>query len=321
MSNYLSNLIGRSIKVAKVIRPRPTSLFEPSYIASAPDLGIMRSGMAGAEPAIQHRAAEPSRRAWKGQKTQHAGPRTQSNERSVPQQIGTEKKGYPIHPSSTITSDEPDVSNTQLVPTVSPRAPIESILTGSNESPAANRVLDVESVKLTEQGVDVRAEHSTDRAHGIANHSSKDEIGPLNEREPGPSIESALRLNLGMKIEGTPAYKRLKESPSAIIGDNLPSFGISHEEPQTKSGNTVRSTIAEMLPENEPFAGMIHYFSPMISPPSKKAAQFEPSIKVTIGRIDVHAVTQPERPAKRSETKEMVLSLDEYLRSRNGGTI
>jgi len=43
-----------------------------------------------------------------------------------------------------------------------------------------------------------------------------------------------------------------------------------------------------------------------------------PVIRVTIGRIDVRAVNAPAPPARRQTPSAPKLSLDEYLRSRNG---
>jgi hypothetical protein len=43
-----------------------------------------------------------------------------------------------------------------------------------------------------------------------------------------------------------------------------------------------------------------------------------PVIRVTIGRIDVRAVSAPAPPARRQAPSAPKLSLDEYLRSRNG---
>jgi hypothetical protein len=47
-----------------------------------------------------------------------------------------------------------------------------------------------------------------------------------------------------------------------------------------------------------------------------------PTIRVTIGRIEVRAITPPARPAPRatSERRGPALSLDGYLKRRNGGT-
>ncbi len=43
------------------------------------------------------------------------------------------------------------------------------------------------------------------------------------------------------------------------------------------------------------------------------------SVKVTIGRIEVRAAITPEKPAEKARSKIQILSLDDYLRLRNGG--
>ena len=43
------------------------------------------------------------------------------------------------------------------------------------------------------------------------------------------------------------------------------------------------------------------------------------SVRVTIGRVEVRAAIAPEKPAEKSRSKVQILSLDDYLRLRNGG--
>lgn len=43
------------------------------------------------------------------------------------------------------------------------------------------------------------------------------------------------------------------------------------------------------------------------------------SVKVTIGRIEVRAAIAPEKPVEKARSKIQILSLDDYLRLRNGG--
>jgi len=51
------------------------------------------------------------------------------------------------------------------------------------------------------------------------------------------------------------------------------------------------------------------------APPAEPAA---PVIRVTIGRVDVRAVSAPAPPPRRQAPTGPKLSLEEYLRSRNG---
>jgi len=47
----------------------------------------------------------------------------------------------------------------------------------------------------------------------------------------------------------------------------------------------------------------------------------EPTIRVTIGRIEVRAVSPPAPPPRQTKQPAPKMSLDDYLRSRNGGTL
>lgn len=58
------------------------------------------------------------------------------------------------------------------------------------------------------------------------------------------------------------------------------------------------------------------YLEPMPPAPAPAAAQLEPTIQVTIGRIEVRATPPAQPPKQRSEPP--VMSLDEYLRQRSG---
>jgi hypothetical protein len=60
-----------------------------------------------------------------------------------------------------------------------------------------------------------------------------------------------------------------------------------------------------------------------IAKPAEPTEPTEPPvIKVTIGRIEVRAVTPPAPiPQQRVKQPSPVLSLDEYLRLRNGGEL
>jgi hypothetical protein len=50
-------------------------------------------------------------------------------------------------------------------------------------------------------------------------------------------------------------------------------------------------------------------------------SRVEPTIRVTIGRIEVRAVSPPSPPPRRTKQPAPEMSLDDYLRARNGGTL
>jgi hypothetical protein len=59
------------------------------------------------------------------------------------------------------------------------------------------------------------------------------------------------------------------------------------------------------------------YLEPAPPVPSAAAAQPEPTIQVTIGRIEVRA-TPPAQPPPKQRSAPPVMSLEEYLRQRSG---
>jgi hypothetical protein len=50
-------------------------------------------------------------------------------------------------------------------------------------------------------------------------------------------------------------------------------------------------------------------------------SRVEPTIRVTIGRIEVRAVSPPAPPPRRTKQPAPEMSLDDYLRARDGGTL
>jgi len=72
---------------------------------------------------------------------------------------------------------------------------------------------------------------------------------------------------------------------------------------------TERSILRPYVPEKIRSHNMV---KPTSSPPA-------PAIQVTIGRIEVRAIMPPVTPPQRSHTPGPTLSLDDYLKQRNGG--
>ncbi|WP_158892899.1 hypothetical protein [Amycolatopsis anabasis] len=58
---------------------------------------------------------------------------------------------------------------------------------------------------------------------------------------------------------------------------------------------------------------------PVAAPVPLRREPSEPDVHITIGRVEVKAAVEAERPKRRDPGKRPVLSLDEYLRGRAGG--
>jgi len=87
------------------------------------------------------------------------------------------------------------------------------------------------------------------------------------------------------------AAPRIDHSKTSAISSNNPIFGLKREAAIAKSSKDASQEQSEQMP---------------------------PSIKVTIGRIEVRAVTHPEKRETRTETKTTPSSLGDYLISLRG---
>jgi len=92
----------------------------------------------------------------------------------------------------------------------------------------------------------------------------------------------------------------------------VPSKEIPDNYPQTRDAHRDDSSLASYAADNKPIGRMALR-------PAMASAQPEQSIKVTIGRIEVRAMQQVENPVQSSPQKAQILSLDDYLTSRQGG--
>jgi hypothetical protein len=90
---------------------------------------------------------------------------------------------------------------------------------------------------------------------------------------------------------------RIDHAKTSAISSNNPIFGLKRESAIAKSSKN---------------------FKNLTEASQELSEQMTPSIKVTIGRIDVRAVTHPEKRETRTETKTPPSSLGDYLISLRG---
>jgi hypothetical protein len=67
------------------------------------------------------------------------------------------------------------------------------------------------------------------------------------------------------------------------------------------------------------FIGQSRAAAPSSEPREQLAANQPPAIHVTIGRVEVRAVMAPGPPPKAATPPGPKISLEEYLKQRNGG--
>jgi len=145
----------------------------------------------------------------------------------------------------------------------------------------------------------------------------------IDRTRPTDASDSTIdppRLSLFAQLASIERDRSGASQPTATAGDEA-----EHEPadvPPRLTEHDDRAPIAsahEIAPERAPIATHARPRTPTVSSPPAPttAATDAPVIRVTIGRIDVRAVTPPA-PQAAPPAPPLRLTLDEYLRQRNG---
>jgi hypothetical protein len=324
MKDFLSNLVARSIGSAPVIRPRLPSLFEPvtryagSLGESSPVVVNERpSTFEESEWSEQNNASssppEPRRRQGPPASDWRAGaaipdpvPPTAASPRA-----GRSLPAFPPQPLDLDARREPpqraEYPEIPIVRQAEPARPRESLPAIHEESPPAPVVSAAKSAPLALFAEIARNEKRlregvVSEAHprpltapeSVANTEAWPSTGSASLQVPEPSATTPARRRSPLH-QGTPP--------------NLPaSLGAGPlNTPQTSS---------RALPAIELPAALRFEFARHI-PPLQRPGPPEPTIQVTIGRIDVRAIT-PQTSSARERPASPVMSLGDYLRSKRG---
>jgi len=279
MSDYLDNLVAKSLGLAEVALPRPLSLFEPLQPAGlpAPDLstleqdGALNDLSAGLEPAMN--GATPSTPNAEPPETSHASHRAT---RSEDRESRIEDRGSRIEDRNL----KSQISNPKSqIPT--PQSQIPNPKSQILDPPAASEHSPLRVVLRAAAPADGQSTATQEAARLIPAHAA------APEQAPERVIESI--------------------SPAAPSRTLLVAPAITPKPGTPKPGGDQK--------RESPLSDRVE---PTPSAPGAER-EITPTIKITIGRVDVRAVT-PERPAPRpTPERRPALSLDDYLKQRSGG--
>jgi hypothetical protein len=326
MSDYLSSLAARSLRREPACEPRRAQMFEPRQ--ETPDSALARGaheGLAGAEnasgaPAVYesdggalsepraegdrprpdfHTAQSPLRMPAPPSRTSH----TRAGEDVPPSSEHTPHDARPVEAARQTKAPSPSTTN--------------AATEAAGEPPSLNTRRDVKATPHTPSAhahpTSSRQARATseERAESLRPESSERAplAGALDEEggEQAPAVErrvadeskgstAAVDIEVIRRASKPPQYNSDSESPSKGVLQPL---------------NPAAS--AEALPFTE-----VRPVTAQPSAPREESTQPPPTIEVTIGRIEVRAVTPPAPPPRqRHEPPRM--SLDDYLRARDGG--
>lgn len=317
MGDYLANVVARTLRPEESIRPRPRARFEPAAREDAPP-PLEPAGPPGPPSPPSHPdQADGSGGTRLGHEPPEAGPSTivvdvspaPPDRRAPTSAESVESRGSDLGPPRA----EPPV---RLRP-----APIASSGDGRSEARIGE-----EEGRVEEQGRSHVGNHASPvpsedsgAAEGEAPRPGRVPPSPLVTRDrseassPGDRSEAAPAGSRGGAVTAPPGDPGLGPAPAART---RPPGGGDPGSERTDQQTAAASPPARLIRPVE-----------VAQAPPRRAEEPRPSreagpppVRVTIGRVDVRAVSPgPPRPVRRAEPRRPALSLDDYLERRNRG--
>lgn len=320
MNDYLGKLAAKELKCAENLEPRPASLFEPMLPSCEPSPPSLESPAEHQSPdEVTSTVFSHEERSVGFREASHTFGHQPSRASSAPSEPLREQRDQqpfppPMAPTSSRSPAKDSVENVAHEP--APRLPAsrpDVVLeqTSSNTD------------RTTVPGVDSVHETSTESVSDAI--ASGNNAGPASPSQFG-NREPALETTQAFPTRGRSV---LTESQSTVTPEQItrvaPGNTVRYPAGQTgppgrmKPSDAFPEPNAESIVRDAPRERMLVDWPEAESSMRMPASRPPPIVRVTIGRIEVRAVTAPttvaprEAPSKPSRN----LSLDDYLRQRN----
>ncbi len=326
MSDYLSNLVGRSLGRREVVCPRPIGLFEPrpSTGEFAPEyhskLEVLKEEQAYTEVTSGSLSAGVSLSRTNTGLQLSAGT-AQGHSKGHQHHLGnlpgnpTRLSGQPtgLQPPSSLGHIAAHSCETRREQRPSHLAPNPA----ESEPPAITlRVTETSSKEPASQPAATPAESEPFQ---IATHEAPQESGPDEYLLP-----PVVSLDTADKVlpQGLVPQKNQAKLETAIHPDRskrydkskpLRSSTVPFPEPRPGDSEVVRSDF-----RSAPLTPHIELTKRVASEPAAKIRE-APPIRVTIGRVEVRAIMAPPAPSRAARRPRPALSLADYLNQSEGG--
>jgi hypothetical protein len=304
MSDYLDNLVARSCNLTEVAQPRPVSLFEPPPGTTwSPSNHLPALETVEGEPALGERPPDAPGITRSAARHSPAAPRATSAgvepEPPAASPAYPDARMAPRGPQSAPAPHDWDGAQPQplrLRPEPSLAQTVSAPASGTLALAASTRI--VESVPqrpgegrpgTTPAGI---AAVGNNAPHGAVERTVIERIVPL--------ATPPLMQIVSPTSQAAPLVEVTKPGGLAVIKATL-----ARPDPTQPAPVIAR-------PHSRP------YLEPAPPPTTCSTARPAPTIQVTIGRLEVRTTPPPLPPSKERSTP-LVMSLDDYLRQRNGG--
>jgi hypothetical protein len=300
MSEFLSNLVARTLATAPVLQPRQPSLFEPDgggWGLGNRDWGVVAEvETAVSAPALPPASSAPARPVWPVTAAATPPPTTIVQPQPLPphpRDAGSLAATQPERPPAARPEKKP--------------APTPSPLT------LKERIIQQTVVEKKERLSPAAPSPAASLRPARAAAAPVPAVTPLllaPSPPPSPTLERATdRPPAAPPIRPmTPVTKRPSVAEPAART-------VKPERPLTSELSpppTIRERILPPAAMTPPQRGQATNGRYQPEPPA-------PTIQVHIGRIEVRATPPPPQPAAKSRPQPATTSLEEYLRQRNGG--
>lgn len=277
--SYLDNLVARQLPETAVIQPRPVSLFEP-WPGTA--VGINAFPAANeAETAVAPPAAYPL-------------PRPQTPSIPSPAMPAALQ---PASPTLTPPARQP-ASPSPLPPTPTLRPASPEPTPPPQKQPPVNHA--PAAIQPAPPRQPVLAPPAPVNVTPTSRH---------HRAEPQPATETHPPVIIREQIT------QLKQVIETRAPSTPPLVETVREQPIQPAPPVKAAIRPEQIKPFTPANGRAPHHQPPVTPPTEPT----PTIQITIGRIEVRATPPPPAKVEQKQPRTPVMSLDDYLRQRNGG--
>lgn len=345
MNNYLANIAARTVNPEPVVRPRLSGPFEPPPVLREPSF---ESRAINRPPAESHSpfdadidspGIDESHNRRRGEvpyeRTLNPGPEPAPSDvhpRAIDVAVTSTSASYAISPpqSAVRATETKTLSKLDSAPRTTrvDERPVEDqadsapIKTGKALTPVPRQMLRVES-RFDEPAprLDSHQPKAADEPQvpARAARSPKMATPSLNLRDDDQSVEQGLpraRPVIERELETLIIREKSIVDESALGNESTPKRGASRAPDLSDEREQTGAKLAPVAVQTSiaPKVAVV----PERIPLSRSDALAQPTVHVTIGRIEIRAVQSPQ-PAAKARGATQVMNLDDYLRRRNQG--
>jgi hypothetical protein len=285
MSDYLNNIVVRTLGLAPVVQPRLSSLFEPLPLAPGDgSIPSFEGETTGRYESLRNSTSEVPGRTLVPHAADMQPPMTRE-----PKYRGIDR--------AVSKADEADTQE----------QPVDTVIRHSTINPSA---------PLINPRMGLSSLLSKSDSEGLRFQSLTHEPQEPHEPQVNPPAFAEREAN---GLENSPhRAPRLPETAAGLPDQTRAPSPNAHDRAQPVMARTTQKSsaaIAVTQPNRLPVSQARKAFAqPTL------ASEVPPTISVTIGRVDVRAIfAQPQAPRVSRDRQPAATSLDEYLKQRNEG--